>query len=683
MRTTAGLPMAVAVLAGLLSLQTTTVAQNPAQQLIADAVAAMGGRDRVMAVKTLMVEGGGHDFQVDQEFAYDELGSQFLVYQLRDYKRSYDLANGRGRFEQVREAQSTIFNGQRPQRSVQALDGDIAFNVGDNGNATRVFQAAGRRVEYLRHPLTLMRAALAPNATLSNVRTEGTERLVDLELDAILLTVAFDANTKLPSRVVQLVYSETLGDRPNEMRWSDYRAVSGVQLPTLFTWKVGRWTVGQVRVVRQTVDGDVGNLAAPAAVVSAPRPAAPPPPQSAVREIAKGIWEHTGTTHKSFIVECSDHLVLVDAPNVERTLAVMARAKELRPNKPVTTLILGHNHGDHTGGIRTAVALGVNEIVTHRSNLTLLDETFKNPHTLNPDLYSKTPNAKPPKITAIDDQGVLKDAMNTINLYHLLDSSHSRTQLMIYYANARMLTLADVYMPNDPRVMIPASRSAMRHGSGTWRRISSTESFRSTRWRRFTEMSSRSASSWRRRYSSPRSRRRPTEGAIDDRWRTNGQRTPASRERHDDRDGIARHSAVVRADRRAGAAGAALRVRPRSVRLLLGAGGRRGDSVVHHAALAGGRQVGDDAGGAAGVLRGADEAGVGAGAASAAGSDDRGAGGAVRLLLQRPDHQRRRVVVQDAAADRGADPNGDERSHLPVRDVSADHGGRFSARRRR
>jgi len=239
------------------------------------------------------------------------------------------------------------------------------------------------------------------------------------------------------------------------MRWSDYRAVGGVQLPTLFTWKVGRWTVGQVRVVRQTIDGDVGNLAAPESVVSAPRPAPPAPSPSVLREIGKGIWEHTGTTHKSFLVECSDHLVLVDAPNVERTLAVMARAKELRPNKPVTTLILGHNHGDHTGGIRTAVAMGVNEIVTHRSNLTLLDETFKNPHTLNPDLYSKTPNARPPKITAIDDQGILKDAMNTINLYHLLDSSHSRTQLMIYYANARMLTLADVYMPNDPRVFVP------------------------------------------------------------------------------------------------------------------------------------------------------------------------------------------------------------------------------------
>ena len=457
-RTTgAGRAMAVAVLSGLLFLQTTTVAQNPAQPLIDDAVAAMGGRDRVMAVKTLLIEGGGHDFQVDQEFAYDDLGSQFLVYQLRDYKRAYDLANGRGRFEQVREAQATIFNGQRPARSVQAIDGDIAFNIGDNGNATRVFggQVDARRADYLRHPLTLIRAALAPTATLSNVRTQGGERLVDLKVGTITLTVGFDATTKLPSRVVQLVDNATLGDRPMEVRFSDYRTVSGLQLPTLFSSKAGRFPSGQIRIVRQTVDGDVGNLAAPAAVVSAAAPAPPMPPQSAIREIAKGIWEHSGTTHKSFLVEMSDHLVLVDAPNVERTLAVMARAKELRPNKPVRTLILGHNHGDHTGGIRTAVALGVSEIVTHRSNLTLLDETFKNPHTLNPDLYSKTPNVKPPKITAIDDEGVIRDSMNTINLYHFLDSSHSRSQLMIYYANVRMVTLADVYMPNDPRVFFP------------------------------------------------------------------------------------------------------------------------------------------------------------------------------------------------------------------------------------
>jgi hypothetical protein len=50
--TRVGLATIVAVLSGLLFLQTTTVAQNQGKQLIDDAVAAMGGRDRVMAVKT-------------------------------------------------------------------------------------------------------------------------------------------------------------------------------------------------------------------------------------------------------------------------------------------------------------------------------------------------------------------------------------------------------------------------------------------------------------------------------------------------------------------------------------------------------------------------------------------------------------------------------------------------------
>ena len=177
------------------------------------------------------------------------------------------------------------------------------------------------------------------------------------------------------------------------MRWSDYRAVSGVQLPTLFTWKVGRWTAGQVRVSpdrrwrrRQSRGAGGGCLGVrPAAATAAPRRLS--------AEIAKGIWAAEGTTHKSFIVEMSDHLLLVDAPNVERTVAAFARAKEVRPNKPITKLIVGHNHGDHTGGIRTAVAMGVNEVFAHRNNLALLDEIFKNPHTLNPDTYSKT-NAK-------------------------------------------------------------------------------------------------------------------------------------------------------------------------------------------------------------------------------------------------------------------------------------------------
>src|SRR5206468_7764204 len=124
---------------------------------------------------------------------------------------------------------------------------------------------------------------------------------------------------------------------------------------------------GQIRIHRTTIDGDVGNLAAPASLVAAQQqPDARGrgggrggPPGNPAQELAKGLWRVTGTTHHSLIVEFSDHLLVVEASNPERVAAVWARAKELRPNKPITQLIVTHHHFDHTGGVRDAVARGV------------------------------------------------------------------------------------------------------------------------------------------------------------------------------------------------------------------------------------------------------------------------------------------------------------------------------------
>src|SRR2546427_13255791 len=77
-------------------------AQEPARQIVDDAAKALGGRERILALKTLLLEGGGHDFEIDQGLRWDELGMQSDVSQIRDYKRAYDLTNGRGRFAMTR-----------------------------------------------------------------------------------------------------------------------------------------------------------------------------------------------------------------------------------------------------------------------------------------------------------------------------------------------------------------------------------------------------------------------------------------------------------------------------------------------------------------------------------------------------------------------------------------------------
>jgi hypothetical protein len=444
------------VLASAVVLVSALGAQSTEQQIVADAAAAMGGRDRILAVKTLVVQGGGHDLNVGQSLRYDELGLQSDAWQIRDYKRTYDLANTRGRFEVVRASQYPYYQGVGGERVVQGLDGDVAFNVAPNGSATRVFggQAAGRRVEYLRHPLTLVRAALGPSAKLANGRTQGAERLVEITSGGVTLTLGINSSTKLPSRIIQMTDSPTMGDTAVETLFGEYTVAGGLQLPARITTRTDRWPSADVRILTQSVDADAGNLAAPANVRSATQPAPPAPPMTTAREIAKGLWYVEGTTHKSLLAEFSDHMLLIEAPNDERVRAVLAKAKELRPNKPVTTLLVTHHHGDHTGGVRLAVANGITEIVTHRSNVAYVNDVLSRPHTINPDDLAKKGNVKLPKITAIDDTGVLRDSMMTVNMYHIRDNSHADSMLMLYFPGGKILTQPDIYMPNDARNVI-------------------------------------------------------------------------------------------------------------------------------------------------------------------------------------------------------------------------------------
>jgi glyoxylase-like metal-dependent hydrolase (beta-lactamase superfamily II) len=258
----------------------------------------------------------------------------------------------------------------------------------------------------------------------------------------------------LPSRIIQTIDSATMGDTAVDVRLAGYEMVSGLQLPTRLTTWTDRWNSADVRILRQSVNVDVGSLAAPGNVAAATQPPPPAVPMTTAREIANGLWFVEGTTHKSLLAEFSDHLLLIEAPNNERVRAVLAKAKELRPNKPVTKLLVTHHHGDHTGGVRLAVADGITEIITHRSNVTYINDVLTRPHTVNPDELSKKGNVKLPTITAIDDEGVIRDAGMTINLYHIRDNTHADSMLMLYFPNGKILTQPDIYMPNDKRNII-------------------------------------------------------------------------------------------------------------------------------------------------------------------------------------------------------------------------------------
>ena len=156
---------------------------TPEMQVINDAVEALGGREAIASVNTMVMEGTATNANLGQNRGPEEnLPGGNCCYDIKDFSRVVDLANGRARQQQTRinDRPTAV-----PQRQVQnfGLDGEIAFNVSADGQLTRQGErvASDRRAELiLHHPIGITQAALDPGALLANARTVGNLEMVDI-----------------------------------------------------------------------------------------------------------------------------------------------------------------------------------------------------------------------------------------------------------------------------------------------------------------------------------------------------------------------------------------------------------------------------------------------------------------------------------------------------------------------
>ena len=413
----------------------------PEQQLLADAAAALGGRERIEAVRSLRLEGEGESPNIGQNTMPD---GDLPVWKVTEYVRTIDLANGRAVTRQVRTAQF-LFANASVQRQQQGLDGDVAYNVNASGEAARAGEqeARDRRIDLLYHPLTVVRAALAQGATVTNLRPQGDEDVVDVKTaTGDTLTLAVTRATHLPASVTMTAAHANLGDVAITTAFSGYQDVGGLKLPTRLTTTLDKYPQFDVRVSRNTVDVDTSDLSAPEAVKGA---SVPPPPavRVDVEAVAKGIWWLAGSgNHRSIVFEFADHLVLFEVPvNEARSKAVIDAARALSA-KPLTHAVVSHHHFDHSGGLRVAVAEGLT-IITQRANEAFFKDLVGRPYTIAPDALAK--NAKPMTLQLVDDTLTLKDASLEVQLYHLLDNPREGTNLFAYVPRDRVLVQADLY----------------------------------------------------------------------------------------------------------------------------------------------------------------------------------------------------------------------------------------------
>ena len=442
-----------------LAIRLSGQAAAPERQLVTRAADALGGRDRVMAVKTLQIIGYG-------ELAYFNGGGNITGdpaapqkwQKVLEYTRAIDLEHWRTRVQQ-RLKMDFVFASTIGQlglnRTNETLDGDLAYNIGGGflaapqSGAPRP-QPAGpaavrqRRMELLAHPITIVRAALDATTTLSNLRRQGNLQLVDVTVrQGDTLTLAVDATSNLPAWVSYVGPNANLGDVTYRTAFAGYVPERGIQLPTGLATTIDFRNVVQSKlyVDRNIVDAPIDDLSAPASVRSAASPQGAPAGGNATlkpMKVADHVWYMNGNTFFEF----DDHITMVEANRPDAALqAILEVVNALVPGKRVTQVIQSHHHFDHSVGLRAAVAQGLT-IISRRGNEGIFREMVARPATLFPDALGRSP--KPLTFIPVDDHLKLKDSTNEIDIYHIVGNYHMADGVIVHVPASNLLVEADL-----------------------------------------------------------------------------------------------------------------------------------------------------------------------------------------------------------------------------------------------
>jgi glyoxylase-like metal-dependent hydrolase (beta-lactamase superfamily II) len=337
------------------------------------------------------------------------------------------------------------------QKADQYISGSAAWNMATAPNAAPAAQpqpaaVEERTMEIWSTPQGFLKAALANNASSS---TAGSGSEVTFTAGNHKYVGTINGQNQV-EKVQTWINNPILGDTLVETTFSDYRDFNGTQFPAHIVRAQGGYPVLDLNVSSVTANGAV-NITVPENA----RNATVPPVNVAVTKLAEGVYYFTGGSHHSVVVDQRDHIVIVEGPQDEaRSNAVIAKAKETIPNKPIKYLINTHAHFDHSGGLRTYVDEGAT-IVTHEMNKTYYEMAWRAPHTLSPDRLEQSKKA--PTFETFSDKHVLSDGSRSIEIYPIQGSGHNDAFALVYLPKEKILVEADAFTPAAADAPPPAT----------------------------------------------------------------------------------------------------------------------------------------------------------------------------------------------------------------------------------
>ena len=474
--------LALAALSSALLLVSCTV-PTIEQNLVSRAVTAMGGAERLAAVKTVTYKGSAKYWEPEQS---DVPGGEARFANESSFEGFIDAATRSSRTDWVR---NFAYPAPRTFTFSEIVTPEAGFVLGVDSNGRT---AQSQKMTPPAHSMSGQRLATshrelrrAGTGALMLAMSRNPDRVqpaADLNgqravaFDGYL--VAFDSATGLPSRVRTLDYDNIWGDVNYDMLLSDWRDADGFKVPMNRKYEKNGRLISDVQFseVRFNQAVDTSRLQAPAELrADAPKPATRNVPYQWVlgrqligvyldsdnpsydtrgsqglrlQEIAPGVHQVQGGSHNSLVVEMSDHLVVLDAPVTDaQSLWLVGQTRAKFPGKPIRWVALTHHHMDHAGGIRGLLAEGGTLVVGQGAGAHFR-RVLEAPMTRNPDLKPQSFHMNP--ILEVPESHVMSDSTGRQVIVYTIDNPHAKAMLMGWVPHARLGYVTDIWTPGPP-----------------------------------------------------------------------------------------------------------------------------------------------------------------------------------------------------------------------------------------
>jgi hypothetical protein len=436
--------------------KTASSSDDKAKLWLQSALEAMGGGERLRAIKSVSLKGNGHTNLLEQS---ERPEGPWIV--------SYEEINELRDLEGRRLRQTIITRGAAAGPEITSINSEGKATSFIAGAQPAPFRSAPASDEWLAlsPERVLLTALAAPDLhTESDTMMQGSpHHSVAFSWQNEPVRILLNANTSLPTMI------ESVRTYPYDSFWGVWGDVRTRTYLSLWTLEAGglhyprQWDVernGQPYKSFAVTDlkfnsplpADAFNI--PANVFKAFESRKPTTvderplgrPDRPAQEIAPNVIQIPGSWNIT-LVRQADGLVIVEAPiSSGYSAKVIAEAERRFPNVPIKAVISTSDSWPHIGGVREYVARGI-PVYALDLNRPIIERLISAPHRLAPDALSRTP--RKPNLRIVSQQTVIGAGANRLELYPVRTETGER-MIMVYLPEHKLLYGSDLIQGPAP-----------------------------------------------------------------------------------------------------------------------------------------------------------------------------------------------------------------------------------------